>query len=135
MKMKQTLLTVLASLLTVIAMPAQDLKSGPYKLPYKNTYVKNVFVAENEFRTAKPQKIQPESFKQAVKILPEPFWDGHEDEIKMYWDAWKTAIGNIKQPAEGSGFVSPYLDIHVGYLFHDAVRPVRLPLFPFPEVI
>ena len=111
MKMKQTLLTVLASLLTVIAMPAQDLKSGPYKLPYKNTYVKNVFVAENEFRPAKPQKIQPESFKQAVKILPEPFWDGHEDEIKMYWDAWKTAIGNIKQPAEGSGFVSPYLDV------------------------
>ena len=31
---------------------AQDLKSGPYKLPYKNTYVKEVFVAENEFRTA-----------------------------------------------------------------------------------
>ena len=30
---------------------AQDLKSGPYKLPYKNTYVKEVFVAENEFRT------------------------------------------------------------------------------------
>lgn len=37
---------------------AQDLKSGPYKLPYKNTYVKEVFVAENEFRTAKPRTHQ-----------------------------------------------------------------------------
>lgn len=109
--MKKILALIPVLLLSTAALQAQDLKSGPYKLPYKNTYVKNVFVAENEFRTEKPKTIQPKTFEQARKILPEPFWDGHADEIKMYWHAWKIAVGNIKQPQEGSGFVSPYLDV------------------------
>ena len=37
-------------LLSCASILAQDLKSGPYKLPYKNTYVKSIFVSENEFR-------------------------------------------------------------------------------------
>lgn len=44
---------------------AQDLRSGPYELPYKNTYVKEVFVAENDFRTMKPETIRPRSFAEA----------------------------------------------------------------------
>ena len=63
---------------------AQDLKSGPYKLPYKNTYVKEVFVAENEFRTAKPEHIKPRTFAEARKILTSPVWEGHEKEVEMY---------------------------------------------------
>ncbi len=90
---------------------AQDLKSGPYSLPYKNTYVKNIFVAENEFRTMKPETLEPKSFEEAKKILPSPVWEGHDREIEMYWHAWEIAVGNIRQPLEGSGFVSPYLDI------------------------
>ncbi len=90
---------------------AQDLKSGPYSLPYKNTYVKSIFVAENEFRNMKPETIEPKTFDEARKILPSPVWEGHEKEIEMYWHAWKIAVGNIRQPLEGSGFVSPYLDI------------------------
>lgn len=46
---------------------AQDLKSGPYKLPYKNTYVKEVFVAENEFRTAKPEHIKPRTVRRGAQ--------------------------------------------------------------------
>ena len=79
---------------------AQDLKSGPYKLPYKNTYVKEVFVAENEFRTAKPEHIKPRTFAEARKILPSPVWEGHEKEVEMYWHAWQIAVGNIRQPQE-----------------------------------
>jgi len=30
-----------------------------YKIPYKNTYFKEPLVAENEFRVAKPQTIEP----------------------------------------------------------------------------
>lgn len=90
---------------------AQGLKSGPYELPYKNTYVKEVFVAENEFRTAPPETIRPRPFDEAKQILPAPFWKGHDREVEMYWHAWRIAIGNIRQPQEGSGFVSPYLDI------------------------
>ena len=50
---------------------AQDLKSGPYQLPYKNTYVKNVFVAENPYRTAAPEPVQPKSYEEAKKIASE----------------------------------------------------------------
>ena len=81
-----------------------------YNLPYKNTYLKEPLVAENEFRTAKPETIQPKSFAEAKNILPNPIWAGHEKELEMYWRAWEIAVGNIKAPQPGSGFVSSYLD-------------------------
>ncbi|OUN77563.1 glycoside hydrolase [Alistipes sp. An54] len=103
----------IAAALACLALPAaaQGLKSGPYELPYKNTYVKEVFVAENEFRTAEPVTRMPGSFDEARQVLPEPYWEGHDAEIEMYWHAWRIAVGNIRQPQEGSGFVAPYLDI------------------------
>ncbi len=67
-----------------VGLYAQELKSGPYELPYKNTYVKDIFVAENAFRTAAPETLQPGSFEQAKKILPSPVWEGHDREIDMY---------------------------------------------------
>ena len=111
MNRKALILLPVAALMLLLPAAGQDLKSGPYSLPYKNTYVKNIFVAENEFRTAGPQTIIPRPYEEAVEILPAPFWDGHEEEVDMYWHAWKIAVGNIRQPQEGSGFVSPYLDI------------------------
>ena len=94
-----TLRKQIAALLPLVfaagAAGAQGLKSGPYELPYKNTYVKEVFVAENEFRTAKPETIKPRSFAEARKILPAPVWEGHDKEIEMYWHAWRIAVGNI----------------------------------------
>src|SRR5690554_2771439 len=80
-----------------------------YNLPYKNTYLKEPLVAENEYRIAKPQTIQPGSFEEAKGILPVPIWSGHPEELKMYWKAWQIAIGNILAPQLGSGFVSSYL--------------------------
>lgn len=110
--MKKTLIcSAIALLVAGSYAMGQDLKSGPYSLPYKNTYVKNIFVSENSFRTDKPETIEPGSFKDAQKVLPSPIWEGHEQEIKMYWHAWQIAVGNIRQPQEGSGFVSPYLDV------------------------
>ena len=108
--MKRAAVFVLLLTLSASAF-SQDLKSGPYDLPYKNTYVKNVFVAENEFRTKTPVKTVPGTFEQAKKILPSPVWKGHEKEIEMYWHAWQIAIRNICQPQDGSGFVSSYLDV------------------------
>ncbi len=102
--------TLLLTLLTG-GLSAQGLQSGPYELPYKNTYVKEVFVAENEFRTAEPVTRTPGTFDEARQVLPEPYWEGHDAEIEMYWHAWRIAVGNIRQPQEGSGFVAPYLDI------------------------
>lgn len=109
--MKRTLIFFLALFGFAATASAQGLKSGPYDLPYKNTYVKEVFVAENEFRMAKPECIEPRPFDEARRILPAPYWEGHGKEIEMYWHAWRIASGNIRQPQEGSGFVSPYLDV------------------------
>lgn len=118
MNFKRILLPALVLLLAWGEAFAQDLHSGPYRLPYKNTYVRNSFVSENEFRHMKPECIRPGSFQEAEKILPAPHWNGHEQEVEMYWHAWKIALGNIRQPAPGSGFVSPYLDIaYNGNLF------------------
>lgn len=81
-----------------------------YNLPYKNTYVKEPYVTENEYRIVKPYVVKPQSFHVARQILPVPIWKGHEKEIEMYWAAWQLAVEHIRLPEEGSGFVSGYLD-------------------------
>jgi hypothetical protein len=101
---------IVSSFLSVGAMAQKEEKPEKYNLPYKNTYVREALVAENKFRIAKPVNLKPKSFKEARTILPNPVWEGHEKEIEMYWRAWEIAVGNIRQPLEGSGFVSPYLD-------------------------
>ncbi len=115
MKLKHCTLTLIASLcllVCIFTVKAQDteLAQGKYRLPYKNTYVKEPLVAENEFRMAKPTFVTPKTFEEAKEILPKPIWEGHEKEIEMYWRAWEIAISNIRAPQEGSGFVSGYLD-------------------------
>lgn len=99
-------------LISSSAIFAQENEEAPqkYNLPYKNTYVKEALVAENEYRIAKSETIIPKTFEEAKNILPNPIWEGHTKELEMYWRAWQIAIGNIRQPLEGSGFVSPYLD-------------------------
>ncbi len=80
------------------------------KTNYKNTYVRNVFVAENEFRNANPTITSPLEFSQAREMLPSPFWGDNKQAMEMYWKAWEMAFKNIKSPAEQTGFISSYLD-------------------------
>ncbi len=115
--MRKTIITCCLLAFSALAF-AQELKSGPYDLPYKNTYVKNIFVAENAYRSMPSHTVPSPSFDAAKKVLPAPFWEGHQTEVDMYWHAWKIAVGNIRQPQEGSGLVSPYLDVaYNGNLF------------------
>ncbi|MCM1449106.1 MAG: hypothetical protein NC082_02060 [Clostridiales bacterium] len=81
-----------------------------YKLPYKNTYVKEPLTAENIYRTMPLDTVHIGTFAQAREILPQPYWPGHDKEIDMYWRAWEIGIGNLRHPDEGSGFVSTYID-------------------------
>lgn len=85
-------------------------KITKYNLPYKNTYVREALVTENQYRIEKTRFQIPKTFTEAKTILPTPIWEGHNKEIEMYWRAWQIAIQNIRQPLEGSGFVTPYLD-------------------------
>lgn len=108
---KHLLLTGCLGMLAFTGLHAQtEGETAKYRLPYKNTYVKEPLVTENEYRIAKPQTMEPKSFEEARQILPNPIWAGHDKEIEMYWKAWEIAIGNIRAPQPGSGFVSSYLD-------------------------
>ncbi|MCD8041558.1 MAG: glycoside hydrolase [Tannerellaceae bacterium] len=110
---KKSLLAAGTTAIPVAAFSRQESipdEQPKYRLPYKNTYLKEPLVTENEYRIASPQTIVPGSFEEARKILPDPFWDGHAKEIEMYWKAWQIGIGNIKAPEPGSGFVSSYID-------------------------
>ena len=80
------------------------------KLPYKNTYIKNVFVAENEFRSKQLNIIESPGYEKAREILPNPFWKGNDTAISMYWKTWEIAFRNIKNPEKESGFISSYID-------------------------
>lgn len=77
---------------------------------FKNTYIKNIFVTENEFRNAKPSIVPAPTFQQAKELLPVPTWNGNQGAIDMYWKAWEFAFRNIKNPAPTSGFTASYLD-------------------------
>jgi hypothetical protein len=66
-------------------------------------------VAENSFRTAKMKRTTPGTFADAKKVLPQPYWDGHEKAIEMYWKAWQIGLKNISQPLDDSGFVTSYI--------------------------
>lgn len=112
MKTKKILSLLTYTLLLAINLYSQEKQEIliEYNLPYKNTYVKEALVTENEYRVATQENIIPKSFEEAKGILPSPFWVNHEKEIEMYWKAWEIAIRNIRQPLPGSGFVSPYLD-------------------------
>ena len=100
------------ALLAAVGAEAQNLISSGsplYKLPYKDTYVREPLVAENHYRTAKIEKQKPGTFEQAKKVLPAPYWEGHEKEIEMYWKAWQIGLTNVSQPLDDSGFVTPYI--------------------------
>ncbi len=105
------LILLTCTLLSLSAKAQNLISSGSplYKLPYKNTYVMETLVAENTFRTAKVEKIKPGTFEQAKKVLPVPYWQGHEKEIEMYWKAWEIGIKNICQPLDDSGFITSYI--------------------------
>jgi hypothetical protein len=87
--------------------PDQDIE---LQNDFKNTYVKNIFVTENEFRNAQPTLVPAPSFAQAKELLPIPNWKGNQAAIDMYWRAWEIAFKNIKDPAPKSGFIASYID-------------------------
>lgn len=108
--LKHILITALCAFTTTVVQAQSCGNDEKYRLPYKNTYVKEPLVTENEYRIAKADTIVPKSFAEARQILPNPIWEGHAKELEMYWRAWEIAIGNIRAPQPGSGFVASYLD-------------------------
>lgn len=67
-------------------------------------------VKENVFIDRMPDRAFPANFPESQATLPEPFWDGHPDEIASYWAAWNLAFRNIKRVTLETGFIKPYID-------------------------
>jgi hypothetical protein len=96
-----------------MALPAEQVETSATTtgtLPFKNTYIKNVFVTENAFRNADPQVMESPGFEQARTLLPSPVWKGNQPAIDMYWKTWEIAFRNIKNPSEKTGFITSYID-------------------------
>ncbi len=76
---------------------------------YDTGYINNPMAQENSFREIPASQPAIPAFEQARALLPHPVWDGHDAALHCYWKAWELAFQHIKAPAEGNGFVSPYL--------------------------
>lgn len=72
--LKHILLVSLLSFSTLPLLKAQSCGNDEkYHLPYKNTYVKEPLVTENEYRVAKPETIVPKASKKLGRFFPIPF--------------------------------------------------------------
>jgi len=49
-------------------------------------------------------------YDETKSLLPGPIFDETPFWIEVYWKAWELAFKNFYEPAEGSGFVSQFLD-------------------------
>ncbi len=74
------------------------------------TYIPNKYVSENTFIGSTEKPTVPPKYEDIRKKLPKPIFDGHDDYIKCYEYAWKTAFGNLSLPKDGTGFVSSFID-------------------------
>jgi len=79
-------------------------------ISYKNTYIKNALVSENDFRRRSAEKEEIPLFTDIKKELPQPFWENHDSTIDCYWKVWELAFSNIKKPNQGNGFITNYID-------------------------
>jgi hypothetical protein len=77
---------------------------------YIDTHLREPLVEENVFLDMPPEDVGPPSFEDAWELLPQPFWEGHEDAISCYRRAWELAFGNLRRPEPGSGFVASFID-------------------------
>lgn len=49
-------------------------------------------------------------YDETKSLLPGPIFDETPFWIEVYWKAWELAFKYFYEPAEGSGFVSQFLD-------------------------
>lgn len=72
--LKHILLLGLLSFSTLPLLKAQSCGNDEkYHLPYKNTYVKEPLVTENEYRVAKPETMCRKASKKPGRFFPIPF--------------------------------------------------------------
>ena len=77
---------------------------------YIDTHFREPLVEENTFSEMLPDDALPPTFDDSWKLLPRPFWEGHEDAMDCYRRVWELAFANLRRPEPGSGFVASFID-------------------------
>ncbi|MDQ4126598.1 MAG: glycoside hydrolase [Actinomycetota bacterium] len=77
---------------------------------YYDTHLREPLVEENTFRGMAPEDAPPPTFEEAWRVLPQPFWEGHENVVACYRRVWELAFANVRRPEPGSGFVANFVD-------------------------
>ena len=82
------------------------------------TYIPSRYYDKNPYLNKKREEGKLPTYEESRKVLPKPYWKGHEDVIACHDKAWQLAFGNLRMPKEESGFVSAFIDTAFnGYLF------------------
>lgn len=77
---------------------------------YFDTHIKYQLTAENKFRGMQVENAALPDFASSKRLLPQPFWQGHDSAIKCYWKVWELAFRNLRTPTTANGFVANYID-------------------------
>lgn len=75
-----------------------------------DTHVPNPLVEQNTFIRMPMADTPLPTFENSKDLLPDPFWQGHDQTIACYWKAWQLAFGNLRRPTPENGYVSNYID-------------------------
>lgn len=73
-------------------------------------YIYEPHVANNRFRKTEMEKEPLPLYDDIKERLPKPVWEGHDSTIACYNKAWEIAFRNLRQPNEGSGFITNFID-------------------------
>lgn len=78
---------------------------------FKPTYVGNIFVSENCFKSQHFEESRDvEKYEEKKDLLPKITWDNHNNILKMYDRVWQLAFDHIYKPKKGSSFLNSYID-------------------------
>jgi hypothetical protein len=87
-----------------------NLRNRPLDTTYVPTYVEIPFANESLFprRPRRPAKEWPSFADAKERLLPAPYWRGHEPAIECYWRCWEIAFQNFRRATDENGFVSDF---------------------------
>ncbi len=64
----------------------------------------------NSFIGRVPRTVELPNYEDCRDRMPRPIWEGHYDAVACYDKAWDLAFQHLRNPTEGSGFCSPFID-------------------------
>jgi hypothetical protein len=106
-----------------------------------NFFAGQALVEENIFKQFPVESVDLPQWEVAKALLPQPIWPASQEAVDCYWDTWKTAFKNVKQPPSRH-HVANYIDtaFNGGLFLWDSVfilafAKYGLRTFPFQQTL